>query len=85
MYGMKKVGIFEAKTKFSALLASAAAGETIVVTNKGKPVARIVPLEREEPRTFGVARDLFASGAIAVAPDFDDPLPADMLRKLFGS
>ena len=32
--------------------------------------------------TIGVARALFESGAIAIADDFDAPLPAEMTRRL---
>ncbi|GAC1304393.1 MAG: hypothetical protein NVS2B3_00380 [Vulcanimicrobiaceae bacterium] len=82
---MKTVGIFEAKTTFSALIEMVVAGESVVVTKKGIPVARIVPMEREQPREFGVARALFDSGAIVVSDDFDAPLPAEMLKKLQGA
>jgi prevent-host-death family protein len=81
---MKKVGIFEAKTHFSALIDSVMHGETVVVTKKGLPVARLVPMEEPRPRKFGVARKLFESGAIVVADNFDAPLPPDMLKKLHG-
>lgn len=81
---MKKVGIFEAKTHFSALIDSVINGETVVVTKKGLPVARLVPMDEQQPRKFGAARELFESGAIVVPDDFDAPLPPDMLKKLFG-
>lgn len=82
---MKKVGIFEAKTHFSALIDEVISGESIVVTKNGRPVARLVPLTTAKPREFGVARELFDSGAIVIADDFDSPLPAGMLKKLLGS
>ena len=37
-----KVGAFEAKTHLSALLDKVAAGEEVVITKHGKPVARLV-------------------------------------------
>jgi prevent-host-death family protein len=40
---MKTSTVVEAKAHFSALLSSVAAGEEIVVTRRGQPVARIVP------------------------------------------
>ncbi|GAC1416058.1 MAG: hypothetical protein NVSMB5_05930 [Candidatus Velthaea sp.] len=76
------MGIFEAKTHFSSLIETVLSGETVVVTKKGKPVARIVPMEEKKPRQFGVARELFDSGSIVVADDFDAPLPSDLLKKL---
>jgi prevent-host-death family protein len=48
---MNRVGAFEAKTHFSALLERVAQGETIEITRRGKPVARLVPAtESEEAR-----------------------------------
>jgi prevent-host-death family protein len=42
---MKTVGVFEAKTRFSALIADAVAGESTIVTKNGKPVAEIGPVK----------------------------------------
>ena len=43
---MRKVGAFEAKTHLSSLLASVARGEEVLITNRGKPVARLVPADQ---------------------------------------
>jgi prevent-host-death family protein len=43
---MTTIGAFDAKAQFSALLDRAAAGEEIVVTKHGKPVAKIVAVEK---------------------------------------
>ena len=40
---MDSVGAFEAKTHLPALLARVAKGETIQITRRGVPVARLVP------------------------------------------
>jgi prevent-host-death family protein len=42
------VGIRELKEHASALIRRVAAGETIKVTDRGRPVARIVPLHQDE-------------------------------------
>jgi prevent-host-death family protein len=42
---MTEVGSFEAKNKFSALLDRAEHGEEIVITRRGKPVAKLVPFQ----------------------------------------
>lgn len=42
----KTVGAFEAKTHFSALLERAERGEEIVITRRGKAVAKIVPVKK---------------------------------------
>ena len=40
---MREVGAFEAKTHLSALLDAVAAGATVLITKRGRPVARLVP------------------------------------------
>lgn len=41
------IGLFEAKTHLSELVARAEAGEEIVITRHNRPVARIVPMASE--------------------------------------
>jgi prevent-host-death family protein len=43
---MKTVGAYEAKTHFSQLLDEVARGESITITRRGEPVARLVPPDR---------------------------------------
>lgn len=47
---MKEVGVYQAKTHLAKLLGEVAAGETIVITKHGRPIARIVPTD-ETKRT----------------------------------
>jgi prevent-host-death family protein len=47
---MTTVGTFEAKTHFTRLLERVAKGERIVITNRGKPVAMLVPTEADGER-----------------------------------
>lgn len=42
---MATIGSFEAKTHFSALLERTARGEVFVITRRGKPVAKLVPID----------------------------------------
>jgi prevent-host-death family protein len=77
MNSMKTVGIFEAKTHFSALVTEVEAGETIVVTKKGKPVARIVPIGERKRRDFGNGDE-----RIVIADDFDE-LPPELLEAFY--
>ncbi len=44
---MIEVGTYEAKTRLPELLKRVEAGETVVITRRGKPVARIVAAERD--------------------------------------
>jgi prevent-host-death family protein len=51
--GAKLVGAYEAKTKFSELIARVENGERFIVTKNGRPVARIEPARavgREQAR-----------------------------------
>jgi prevent-host-death family protein len=43
---MDTVGAFDAKTNFSALLERVERGEQIVITRRGKPVARLMPIAK---------------------------------------
>ena len=42
---MREVGAFEAKTHLSALLDEVARGEIIIITRRGRPVARLTAPE----------------------------------------
>ncbi len=53
---MREVGAFEAKTHLSELLAAAEAGESVLITRRGKPVARIVPAGPTSDRKSGLRR-----------------------------
>jgi prevent-host-death family protein len=72
------INIYEAKTHLSALVEKAAQGEEIVIAKAGKPMAKLVPLEQATlaPRVPGQK----ALKITYIAPDFDDPLPEDILR-----
>ncbi len=74
----KPVNIYDAKTRLSELVDRAAAGEEIVIAKAGKPVARLVPLRVRE-RMPGRG-----AGRIDISPDFDAPLPEDLLRAFEG-
>ena len=62
---MREVGAFEAKTHLSALLADVAAGETVIITRRGNPVARLGPVDdREEPSAADKRRAREAGDAL---------------------
>jgi prevent-host-death family protein len=52
----RTVGLTEAKAKLAALVDEAAAGEEIVLSRAGRPVARLMPLAEARPREPGVCR-----------------------------
>lgn len=43
---MESIGLFEAKTHLSELIARAERGEEVVITRHNKPVAKLVPVVR---------------------------------------
>ena len=75
-----KVNLYEAKTQLSRLVERAARGEEIVIAKAGEPKARLVPLARPvKDRRPGDWR-----GRIVIGPDFDAPLPEDVLDDFEG-
>ncbi|HME36735.1 MAG TPA: type II toxin-antitoxin system prevent-host-death family antitoxin [Candidatus Sulfotelmatobacter sp.] len=56
---MKTVGAFEAKTHLNELLRQVLQGETIRITRRGIPVAKLVPAEDGEPKDLKqIVRDI---------------------------
>ena len=54
---MREAGIREARQYFSVLLNEVKNGEEIVITDRGEPVARLVPYKRLARRPFpGLAK-----------------------------
>lgn len=68
---MKTAGAFYVKTHLSALLEEVQQGEVIEITNRGKPVARIVPLATEDEKKIRAlqARDYFLSLPVQPLPN----------------
>lgn len=75
----KPVNIYEAKTNLSKLVDRAAAGHEVIIAKAGRPVARLVPLNVPPRRVGGRLK-----GKIWIAPDFDAPLPEDILAAFEG-
>lgn len=76
---MLTVGMHEAKTTLSKLIRMAIAGEEVVITKSGTPVAKLVAVAPEGPRELG--KDV---GRFLVPDDFNDPLPDDLLEAFEG-
>ncbi|HEX6015297.1 MAG TPA: type II toxin-antitoxin system prevent-host-death family antitoxin [Geminicoccaceae bacterium] len=79
---MRAVNIYEAKTQLSALIQAVERGEEVTITNRNKPVARLVPVAppREKP-VFGSAKAAFERSGLtrediakALAPMSDEEL-----------
>jgi len=77
---METINIYDAKTRLSQLVDKAASGEDVVVSRNGKPLVRITQLENPKRRIkFGLLE-----GKVNIAPDFDAPLPDDVLAGFEG-
>ena len=63
--------IHEAKTHFSKLLERVLTGEEVIIAKAGKPIARLLPYNKETPapRVPGIDK-----GKVIINPEFDDPL-----------
>jgi prevent-host-death family protein len=72
---MTQVNVHEAKTHLSRLLLRVEAGEEIVISRAGRPIARLVP----ERRARGRRRGGRFAGRGRVADDFNAPLPPEVL------
>jgi prevent-host-death family protein len=74
---MDPVNIHDAKTHFSKLIERVLLGEEIVIAKAGRPVAKLVPIAPESrDRQPGSAK-----GTFVVPPDFDAPLPDDVIAE----
>jgi prevent-host-death family protein len=75
----KTVNVYEAKTHLSKLLDRVSKGEEIVIARSGRPVARLVPIEKpKKPRVPGGWE-----GRVWISSDFDE-LPPDLLSAFEG-
>jgi prevent-host-death family protein len=72
---MPPVNVREAKTHLSRFLDDAAAGEEIIITKAGKPVAKLVGLSPTPTRKKGLLK-----GHIRIGKAFGLPLPKDVLQ-----
>ena len=77
---MRAINVHEAKTQLSRLLQRVAAGEEITISNRGTPVALLVPAKRSTGKgILGIDE-----GRFKVPEDFDAPLPPQFLAGFLG-
>lgn len=72
---MPVVNVHQAKTQLSRLLAQVENGEEIIIARNGKPVARLVGVQKRGKRQ----PDIF-KGKIVIPDSFFDPLPEEELK-----
>lgn len=75
----RTLNLYEAKTQLSALVDDAAAGKETIIAKAGRPMAKLVPLRPAGRRKPGLGR-----GTVWMAPDFDAPLPDEVLDAFDG-
>jgi prevent-host-death family protein len=78
---MKQVNVYEAKTRLSALLDEVSKGASFIIAKSGKPIARLSPIEPLKRRKSRIG---FMKGKIKFAPDFDAPLPEEIIKLFEG-
>ncbi len=70
----------ELSSRMQMLLEDVQRGAEIVISRSGKPLARLLPIEKDKnPIRFGVLH-----GKAWVADDFDSPLPESVLAAFEG-
>jgi len=76
---MTTLNIHAAKTQFSRLIEEVEGGEEVIIAKAGKPVARLVPIDKRAKRKLGLL-----AGRLMVPDDFDAPLPDEVLAAFEG-
>jgi len=83
---MAKTVDIRTKNSLARLVSEVEKNGEVVITRAGKPVAKLVAVNAEKKpskpksdRTPG-----FMKGQIWIGPDFDDPLPDDILKAFLG-
>lgn len=72
----RTVNIHEAKTHLSRLVEEAAGGGEVIIARAGRPVARLVSLERKPmPKKLGLLK-----GQFRVPANFNEALPPAVLQ-----
>ena len=67
---MRQINIHEAKTHLSRLVEEAAKGDGFIIAKSGRPIARVVPLEKP---TVDVSKRIgFLKGKYTLPENFDE-------------
>ena len=65
--------MYEAKTKLSEIVCKVRLGKEIILMIRGKPVAKVVPLQKKSARKLGFAKDIkILSGFEEIPEGFED-------------
>ena len=78
---MASISVYQARAELSRLIERALAGEEIVITRRGKPTVRLLPVEQPQPRRKPGA----LKGKLTLPESFFDPLPEDIIDAFYES
>jgi prevent-host-death family protein len=78
---MESVNIHYCKTNLSRLLSRVEHGEEIVISNRGVPIAKLVPFRTSLDRRSSLGQD---RGKFVVPDDFNAPLSEEILAAFEG-
>ena len=74
-----EVNIHQAKSQLSKLIERARSGDEVIIAKAGKPVVKLVPVERGSHREFGSA-----AGQITFQEGWDAPLTDEEMAEFLG-
>ena len=77
---MKKVNLYEAKAKLSALIDRVADGESVLICRRNVPAAELRPV----PKPRRTRRPIGLLVGFSVPPSFFEPLPEGLLDAFEG-
>ena len=78
---METVNIHQAQTNLSQLLLRVEHGEEIIISDRGIPIAKLVPCRVSSNRLDSLGLD---QGRFVVPENFNAPLPEEMLAAFEG-
>jgi prevent-host-death family protein len=78
-----QLGLREANQRFSYAIKRVRAGETVVLTERGRPIAMITPIGRGSADWESAARRLEDAGTL-IRPTASEPMPLRRLIRLKG-
>jgi prevent-host-death family protein len=78
---METVNIHYCKTNLSRLLSRVELGEEVVISNRGVPIAKLVPFRTSLDRRSSLGQD---RGKFVVPDEFNAPLPEEILAAFEG-
>ena len=72
------LNLYEAKSHLSELVERAASGEEIIIAKAGKPMARLVPIQKQKRPKLASVMGKNILRVTYIAPDFEEDLPIEM-------